>query len=223
MTLARLPWLLIHCFLLLTLWHEQRSCPGGGMRETPKRWRHGWRCILHLWNPQHWQNLQYLMWRPLQPRWNGVEEGRGRDIGGGREVTRVITYLTVGPDGCRSWAIYIRQGGAGQRKALTDHRRQGSPEGIPEGWKSEKPWRYQLGTVALHKICQFQKSTDPLICKLPFLHLVHEITLEVGHYDMCFQVHAILTWQEAAKAYLVGLLKDTNLCAIHVECITIMP
>ena len=40
---------------------------------------------------------------------------------------------------------------------------------------------------------------------------------------MCFQVHAILTLQEAAEAYLVGLLKDTNLCTIHTKGITIMP
>ena len=40
---------------------------------------------------------------------------------------------------------------------------------------------------------------------------------------MCFQVCAILTVQEAAEYYLVGLLEDTNHCAIHMKCITIMP
>ena len=55
------------------------------------------------------------------------------------------------------------------------------------------------------------------MCKLPFSHLVHEIALEVGKYDMGFQVHAILTLQEAAEAYLVGLLVDTNLCPIHTQ------
>ena len=64
---------------------------------------------------------------------------------------------------------------------------------------------------------------DLLIHKLSFSHLVCEIALEVGHYDMCFQVHAILNLQEAAVAYLVGLLEDANLCAIHVKCVTIMP
>ena len=77
--------------------------------------------------------------------------------------------------------------------------------------------------MALCEIWQFQKSMDLLIGKLPFLHLIHEIALGVGHYDMHFQVHAILTLQEAAVAYLVGLLEDTNLCAIHVKSITIMP
>ena len=40
---------------------------------------------------------------------------------------------------------------------------------------------------------------------------------------MCFQVCAILFLQEAAEAYLVSLQEDTNLCAIHTKCITIMP
>ena len=58
--------------------------------------------------------------------------------------------------------------------------------------KVKKSQRYQLGTVALCKIQQFQKGMDLLICKLPFSHLVCEIALEVGRYDMHFQVHAIL-------------------------------
>ena len=89
--------------------------------------------------------------------------------------------------------------------------------------KVKKPWRYQPGTVALCKICQFQKCTDLLIHKLPFSHLVCKIALEEGRYYMCFQVHAILTLQEAAETYLVGLLEDANLCTMHVKCVTIMP
>ena len=64
---------------------------------------------------------------------------------------------------------------------------------------------------------------DLLICTLSFLHLVCEIALEVRRFDMHFQVHVILTLQEAAEAYLVGLLEDANLCVIHTKCITIMP
>ena len=89
--------------------------------------------------------------------------------------------------------------------------------------KVKEPQRYQLRMVALHVICWFQKSTDLIICKLPFLHLVCEIVLEVGEYNMHFQVHAILTLQESAEAHLVGLLEDANLCAIHATCVTIMP
>ena len=75
----------------------------------------------------------------------------------------------------------------------------------------------------LCEILQFQKSTDLIICKLPFSCLVSKIVLEVGWYDMHFQVHAILTLQEAAETYLVGLMEDINLCTIHAKCITLIP
>jgi len=37
------------------------------------------------------------------------------------------------------------------------------------------------------------------------------------------QSTAVLALQEASEAYLVGLFKDTNLCAIHGKHVTIMP
>ena len=37
------------------------------------------------------------------------------------------------------------------------------------------------------------------------------------------QVGAVLALHEAVEAYLVHLFKDTNLCAIHTKCVTIMP
>ena len=70
--------------------------------------------------------------------------------------------------------------------------------------KMKKPQRYQLGTVALCEIHCFQKSTDLLICKPPFLHLVHEIALEVGRFDLCFQIHAILTLQGGLFGWAPG-------------------
>ena len=38
-----------------------------------------------------------------------------------------------------------------------------------------------------------------------------------------FQSLAVKALQESAKAYLVGLFEDTNLCAIHAKQVTIMP
>ena len=76
----------------------------------------------------------------------------------------------------------------------------------------KQPQKYWPGIVGLCKICWFQKSTELLICKCPFLHLVHEIAQEVGKYDMHFQVCTVLTLQEAAEYYLVSLLEDAT-CA----------
>ncbi|CAB4268554.1 unnamed protein product [Prunus armeniaca] len=41
--------------------------------------------------------------------------------------------------------------------------------------------------------------------------------------DLMFQSHAVLALQEAAEAYLVGLFKDTNPCAIYAKRVTIVP
>ena len=89
--------------------------------------------------------------------------------------------------------------------------------------KVKKTRKYWPGTVALQEIWQFQKRTELLIWKLPFLQLVHEIALEVGKYDLCFQGSTIIYLQEAAEAYVVGLMEDANLCAIHAKRVTIMP
>jgi histone H3 len=41
-------------------------------------------------------------------------------------------------------------------------------------------------------------------------------------FDLRFQAPVVLALQESAEAYLVGLSKDVNLCAIHAKCVTIM-
>ena len=85
-----------------------------------------------------------------------------------------------------------------------------------------KPHRYRAGTVALKDIRHYQGSTALLIRKLPFQRVVREIAQDVKT-DLRFQSAAILCLQEATEAYLVGLLDDANLCAIHARRVTIMP
>ena len=38
-----------------------------------------------------------------------------------------------------------------------------------------------------------------------------------------YQSGAIGTLHEVSEDYLIGLLSDANLCAIHAKCVTIMP
>ena len=52
--------------------------------------------------------------------------------------------------------------------------------------------------------------------------MVHEIGQEYKT-DLNYQKAAILSLQQAAEAYLVGLFEDTNLCAIHAKRQTISP
>ncbi|CAD6943477.1 unnamed protein product [Tilletia controversa] len=63
----------------------------------------------------------------------------------------------------------------------------------------KKPHRYKPGTVALREIRKYQKSTELCLRKLPFQRL------------------------EASEAYLVSILADTNLAAIHAGRVTIRP
>ena len=88
--------------------------------------------------------------------------------------------------------------------------------------EKKKPCRYRPGTVTLQEIRRYQKLTELLTRRLPFQRLVREITQDYKA-RLNFASGAILALQEAAEAYLVGLFEDTNLCAIHAKCITIMP
>ena len=87
---------------------------------------------------------------------------------------------------------------------------------------TKQPHRYRPGTVALRQIRKYQKSTELLIRKLPFQRLVREIAQDYK-CDLRFQTTALMALQEAAEAYMVGLMEDTNLCAIHAKRVTIMP
>lgn len=58
--------------------------------------------------------------------------------------------------------------------------------------------------------------------KLPFQRVVREIAADFKS-ELRFQQKAITALQEAAEAYLVGLMEDTNLCAIHAKRVTIQP
>ena len=88
--------------------------------------------------------------------------------------------------------------------------------------KSTKWRRFQPGMEALCKICQYQKTTELLISKMPFLWLVWEI-LQREHRFHLIQVGAVLSLQEAAEAYVIQLIEDTNLHAIHAKQVMILP
>ena len=82
--------------------------------------------------------------------------------------------------------------------------------------------RYRPGHLALQEICHYQKRTILLIRKLPFQRLIREL-VQKFKVDVRFRSSTLMALQEAAEAYLVRLFEDTNLCAIHVKRVTIMP
>ena len=101
---------------------------------------------------------------------------------------------------------------------------QGGGKTLPASQQgTRKPHRYRPGTVALQEIWCYQKLTELLIRKLLFQRLVREIAQDLGKMSIHFHSGAIIALQEALEAYLVGLLEDSNLCAIHAKRVTIMP
>ena len=96
----------------------------------------------------------------------------------------------------------------------------------------KKPHRYHPGLLALREICRYQQSTECLIKRTPFNKLIKEISQE---YRVCpegprtpsvqvrFQSTALAALQEAAENFLVGLLEDVNLLAVHAKRVTVMP
>ena len=74
--------------------------------------------------------------------------------------------------------------------------------------------RYRPGTVALREIRKFQRSTELLIPKKPFQRLVKEVAQNYKT-DLRFQSTALVVLQEAAEDYIVGVMEDSVLCAVH--------
>ncbi|XP_029940488.1 histone H3-like centromeric protein A isoform X2 [Salarias fasciatus] len=83
--------------------------------------------------------------------------------------------------------------------------------------------RFRPGTRALMEIRKFQKSTNLLLRKAPFFRLVREVCQMQCSVPLRWNVYALLALQEAAEAFLVMLLADANLCAIHARRVTIYP
>ena len=94
------------------------------------------------------------------------------------------------------------------------------------GKQPKKPHRFRPGTVALREIRKYQKSTELLMRKLPFRRLVKEIadTLTTLRQNggLRWQEQAVIALQEGAEDYLVHLLEDANLEALHCKRVTIM-
>jgi histone H3 len=108
---------------------------------------------------------------------------------------------------------------ARKTKSLGSKKVKKSKKTTTSGVKKAHKWR--PGTVALREIRKYQKSTELLLRKAPFQRLVRE--LATAHKDgLRFQSSAVQAIQESTESYIISLLSDTNLCAIHGRRVTIM-
>ena len=97
---------------------------------------------------------------------------------------------------------------------------QAAGDTLPAATKTTR--KYRPGHLALQQIQHYQRGTNLLIQKLPFQRLIREISQRFK-VDVQFRSSTLMALQEAAEAYLVRLFEDTNLCAIHMKRMTIMP
>ena len=87
-----------------------------------------------------------------------------------------------------------------------------------------KKRRYWPGTLALREIRRYQKSTNLLIKRAPFIRLVKEMLHgKLGRTEIKMQCITVEALQEAAEYYITNLFDDANLSALHAKGITLQP
>ena len=97
-----------------------------------------------------------------------------------------------------------------------------TPQDYYKPCEKQKQFKWKPGTHSLCEIWFYQKSTALLLRRLPFLRLIREVAQDFK-MDLCFTTESAYALQSAAEDYLVRLFEESNLCAIHAKCITIMP
>ncbi|KXZ44232.1 hypothetical protein GPECTOR_70g462 [Gonium pectorale] len=113
--------------------------------------------------------------------------------------------------------------GPSPRKAVPAKKTPAAKRKVPAPEKRKR--RVRRGTVALREIRKYQKTTELLIRRAPFQRLVREIANKGapgGQTDFRWRADALEALQEAAEAYMVNMMEDCNLCAIHAKRVTIM-
>ena len=108
------------------------------------------------------------------------------------------------------------------------NRREDDPDWERVKTSEQRPQWHHPGTATLQEICQYKKTTELLILKLPFACLIWELSQDyhpgnTAKESYSWQGSAIKALQEACDYMLVSLLEDGNLCTIHAKHITILP
>ncbi|KAM3445548.1 hypothetical protein MY3296_010175, partial [Beauveria thailandica] len=84
------------------------------------------------------------------------------------------------------------------------------------------PRKVRPGVAALGEIRKAQTQTELVVPRLAFQRLVRKICAEHGS-QMRFQSTALGALQESTEQYIIKVLEEANLCAIHAKRVTIMP
>ena len=121
----------------------------------------------------------------------------------------------------------LRKENVERAKGMKETRKKCGMRGVEKEVSKEKKkegvtGRLKRGMHALREIQKYQSGTELLIQWLPFQRVVKEI-IETIRGDLWFQTTAIMGIQEAGEAFLLGLLKQANLCTLYAKHVTIRP
>ncbi|XP_049963341.1 histone H3-8-like [Schistocerca serialis cubense] len=80
------------------------------------------------------------------------------------------------------------------------------------------------GYKALKEIRKYQRSTQLVIPKIPFVRLIKEILMTVSRETNVTRIErsAVEALQEAAEMVIVQLFEDGMLCAVHAKRVTLL-
>lgn len=112
-----------------------------------------------------------------------------------------------------------------QEKILQTKRDRYKPDTSVEKKKRIKPRKRRQLVIA--EILHYQSTVENLLLKRPFLRLVKEILAKVQMdkqmpvYRM--QCAAIRSLQEATESYIIDLMNDASVCALHAKRVKVSP
>ena len=111
---------------------------------------------------------------------------------------------------------------AGKAKLKPDASKPTITEGKDTATKKKRHFR--PGTLALREIKKLQKTTNLIVPRMPFARLARDIAMQVQPDSKTYKwrASALEALQEAAEAYMISFLEDTNMACIHAKRVTIM-
>jgi histone H3 len=84
-----------------------------------------------------------------------------------------------------------------------------------------KKKRRRSSNKQLREIKKYQSTADLLLPRAPFERLVREIA-QAKSADVRFRPSAVEALQEAAEAFVIGMMEDGLLCTVHARRVTLM-
>jgi histone H3 len=93
---------------------------------------------------------------------------------------------------------------------------------VPAKGGVKKPHRYRPGTARLREIRKQQKDTDLILSRAPFTRLTREVMQDFKDGQR-IGVDALSVLQGGIESYMIDILREANLAALHARRTTVMP